>query len=163
MSQFEEDVQSDTLMGALARRLQEITVAQVLPLRVPRWSDPKVVVSYEPLENSEVHATLEKAAEAPGDPAEARLNGEATLLVKACIGIDLKWETEPPKELAHIPTHFDSFGPELAEVLGIDKPTAVKTVRKLFLTDGDLLRHSRELAGWSASANERIREDFSEK
>src|SRR5664279_2424091 len=105
-----------TQLGSLFARRQEIVEKQVLKLRIPRWEEPEIVVSYRPIEPAEFASFLKGLDDLkdPDELAEASLNRNADLLIKACLGIEAKNPNES----------WDGFGPDLAEALGLDRNNA---------------------------------------
>lgn len=140
-------------LATLLQRRQQIADEQVLKLRIPRWDEPEIVVSYRPVDPTEFAKSLKglEGLKEPGEIAEASLDRNADLLIKSCLGIESK-----------NPDHkWEGFNEELAEALGIEIPTARRTCRQLFVTGGDLLATASKLCEWSGIANQTVAEGFS--
>jgi hypothetical protein len=151
---------TNSLLGQLAARRQEIEEAQVLDLAVPRWSDPEIHVLYRPVEFHELRPIF-KAFQKNNDDPEGILNNNAAVLAKACVGVyallDGKRYSLNPDDPSGELTKFDA---DLGRNLGIAEDRAVSICRALFITDFDLLNHARELADWSGETAEKAVEEI---
>jgi len=145
-----------SLIGDLGRRRNEIIQAQVLELRVPRWTDPVIIVKCRPVEHAQIRGLLMRVEKTkPKDRAEAEVEANADLLIRGCIGIvavldDHEYSLRPGDPHGE-PTLFDD---DLARNLGLHdglgrKPTARDVVRALFITDADIISAANSLAEFS--------------
>lgn len=146
-----------SLIGDLGRRRDEIIKAQVLDIRVPRWTDPVIVVKCRPVEHPQIRGLLMRVEKAkPKDRAEAEVDANADLLIRGCIAIvaildDGKEYSLRPGDPHGEPTLFDE---DLAHNFGLHdrlgrKPTARDVVRALFITDADIITAANSLAEFS--------------
>jgi hypothetical protein len=139
-------------LAQLARRRAEIAEQQILELSVPRWENPTITVKYRPIEHEEIRKVLKAAEKSrPGESkSDALLNGNADLLIKACIGVE-----------AHNPDEtWNGFDHELGESLGVEVQTARAACRALFITDGDMLMHARKLGEFSGFVDQDVDDEF---
>lgn len=130
-----------------AIREQKINALQKA-FKVPRWDDdggPTIRVTYKPIDAGEMDRAATKRRKANPRPADWMVLYNCDLLIRSCVKIeaDLNGETIG---------RWTSFGPDLADDLGIPKGMAETVVRGLYLTDGDVMTTFRQLATWSGLA-----------
>lgn len=147
-------------LAGLKDRRTQIASAQELTLRVPRWENPEIYVVYRPLDHDEIRKSQKAADKAKGNQSEAELNGNADLLVKACKSV---YAVLDGKRLSLNPDdpegEFTTFDEALAR--NLDCPATGRAVaRALFITDGDLIAHSRDLVRWSGYRDAEADEEF---
>ena len=115
-----------------------------LELRVPRWETP-VFVRYKAPEKKRIQSIL-NAAQKKRDHS---VTPEAVLLAENCIGV---YEKDPDGNPIGNPDEWPRFDEALAAYLGVDAKRAVDVVKALFVTEGDITRHSAELMTWAGFA-----------
>lgn len=142
---------SSPLADIRARRAEAVKQLHV-DLLVPRYGIP-LYVRYKPAPEHRVNA-INKANEKSKDP-ERNIVANAAILADCCLGVfavvqrdgqEVKVsvdDTDPDGE-------WPKFDSRLAEALGFpDITRASDVVRKLYLTDGDVLATATKLADWS--------------
>lgn len=145
-----------SVLSSLKEKRQEVLDKQVLPLRVPRWDDPVILVRYKPVEHGLIRAAQHRVEKAGADKkAQVEVDSNADILIQGCIAVvavvdGKEYSLRPGDELGE-PTRFDR---DLAENLGIEgeggkPPTARMVVRGLFITGGDILSAATELVKFS--------------
>jgi hypothetical protein len=153
-------------LGDLKERRQTILEQAVLDRKVPRWNDPEIWVRYKPIDHSIIRAGYSRIESAPpAKKGEVEVNSNADLLIRACVGVYAKLpeDTEGeyslrPGDPEGVPTRFD---PDLATNLGLsDKSTAREVVRKLFITEGDIIAHAKAVAEFSGYTEDETDTDF---
>lgn len=152
-----EDQGRSSVLGSLKSRKQELKSKLTLDLRVPRWEDPEIWITYRPVDHSEVRKVQQRVEKTPNkQKGEAEVDGNADLLVRYTEGVyallDGKRYSLKPGDPEGELTTFDS---DLAENLGLGEGASGRMIcRALFLTDGDLIAHARDLARWSGYREE---------
>lgn len=147
----EESARFSVLSNLKARR-EKIREGEKLVLPVPRWSDPELVVKYQPLEHSIIRAAQTRVEKAPkAKRFQVELEGNMDLLIRGCVAVVAKLDGQEyslrPDDPEGEPTTFD---PDLAENLGLgENATARQVVKELFITDGDILSHAKSLVEFS--------------
>lgn len=141
-----------SILTSLKERRQQVLEEQVLPLPVPRWDNPVIVVKYKPVEHGFIRAAQDRVKKASNDKkAEVEVDSNADMLIRGCLGVvaivnDKEYSLRSGDEEGE-PTRFDS---DLAANLGLEgKATARQVVRNLFITDGDILSAANELVKFS--------------
>jgi len=141
-----------SILSNMKERRQQVLAAQELPLPVPRWTDPVIVVKYKPLPHELIRSSqtrLDAAPKAKRAAMEVDLN--ADLLIKGCTAVvavidDREYSLrsgDPEGE----PTLFDA---DLAENLGLDDSAKARdVVRALFITEPDIISAAQSLITWS--------------
>jgi hypothetical protein len=138
----------------LLERRNTIKSEQELPLRVPRWSDPTIIVTYRPVTREELQAlydAVERAQER--DRGEVAFDGRIKLLAKCCKGVLLRFEDGSEQS-------FSNFGGGLATLFELEGSSALDVAREVFIADGDVLNHYDRLTTFSASADQKLDEVF---
>jgi hypothetical protein len=151
-------------------------------LIVPRWhleddqGTRDVVVRYGPTRSAKVEQSLTKRSNDEHAKADASLLIHADLLIDSCLGIffmldgdlstkyplRLNEDGTPVAEPCDI-TDCTKFDKALGKTLGMtefEASLATSIVRKLYITDGDLIDASNRVSTWSTEANEKAEEDF---
>lgn len=151
------------LIGILEQRRQEIASEQVLSLEVPRWTSPKVVIRFTPVD----HETLTRGriavqtAMKNGDvkkQTQVDLDTNADLLIHACTEIVAILSTGEEVYLGpnNTPTRFDS---DTAIALGMPPTSTARMVCKhLFLTEADMVMTAKKLGDWSGYREDAVDE-----
>lgn len=145
-----------SVLSSLKEKRQEVLDKQVLPLRVPRWDDPVILVRYKPVEHGLIRAAQNRVNKASADKkAEIEIEANADILISGCLAVvavvdGKEYSLRPGDELGE-PTRFDR---DLAQNLGIEgeggkPPTARMVVRGLFITGGDVLSAANEVVKFS--------------
>lgn len=146
----------------LAQRRDEIVDEQVLDLPIPRWENPEIHVLYKPTEHEVVRKNGMAVAKAKSNVSETELNQAASLLAWSCTGIYALVDGERYSLNAAAPKgELTRFDDDLADNLGISGAPTRSIVRKLFVTDADLLSASNKLIAWSGYADQEVDEALS--
>lgn len=140
-----------SVLLSLKERRQQVLKEQILSLPVPRWSDPAIVVKYQPVPHAfirKAQSRLEKATKERR--AELEIEANADILIHGCVAVvavlDGREYSLRPGDPEGEPTTFDA---DLAENLGVEGSSARKVLRALFLTDGDIMSAATELIKFS--------------
>lgn len=156
-------VNAKSLLSHLKERHDTIQQAQVLDLRVPRWSNPEIWVRYQPVSFDAVDKARTTSGKlAPNDPKTSQIVFLAQIdaLIEACVCVYAKLpDADPDAQFSLRPDDpegpFTKFDPDLAMNLGMNsQSTARQVVRALFFTDGDIVNHSNRVAKWSGWAGD---------
>lgn len=154
-------------LGDLKERRQAILESAVLDRKVPRWNDPEVWVRYKPIDHSVIRAGFARIDSAPpAKKGEVEVNANADLLIRACVGVYAKLpDVDPEAEFSLRPDDPEGeptrFDPDLATCLGLpDKATAREVVKKLFITEGDIIAHAKAVAEFSGYTEDETDTDF---
>lgn len=137
---------SSLLAGLRGRREQAL---QHLHFDYPVPKMEPLHVRYRPCTADEVEAA-HKLAKKNKHRGDGDLIGQASVLVKCCLGI---FDTSPAGDPVQDPDDWLTFGPELADALGMDvhNPRAIDVVRKLYVREGDITSAFSQLvvdSGW---------------
>jgi hypothetical protein len=152
-----ESVAPLSILGSLRERRAQILEEQILPLAVPRWDDPKIVVKYKPVDHAIIRGIERQVDAAPKkDRAKVELNGNCDVLIRACTAVVAVLDDEeyslrlndPHGE----PTIFDR---DLGANLGLEPhATAREIVKALYITDGDILAAASAIGEFSGYRNQ---------
>jgi len=148
----------------LAQRREAIAEKLILDLPIPHWEapNPEIHVLYKPVDHTLVRKNAVAVEKAKGDKATAEMNHTADLLIGSCTGIYALVDGERyslnPDEPEGDLTTFDD---DLARNLGMEGAPARAILRKLFINDGDVLAHSRQLVEWSGYSDQDLDEGLS--
>lgn len=163
-----EDAETDTsgvdlsVLGQLGVRRKEIADAAVLRLPVPGWSEPEIVVLYQPMDPELATKTIREVEHLNEKKKDREVVAKHTdVVIKCCVGVigrigdgrdySLR-QGDPHGE----PTRFD---PDLAEALELegDNPTARTVVRGLFgKHEAAIMSHATKVLRWSAEIDEEV-------
>jgi hypothetical protein len=142
------------MFGFLEQRRREIVDAQVLTLEVPRWTDPKLLIRFAPVDHEILKrgAELQERVKKEGDVAKissTEINTNADILINACIEIVM--QTNDGKELGvGVDGRHTKFDQDMAISLGMPESSTARAVcKEIFITSGDLLLASKKLGEWS--------------
>lgn len=125
-----------------------------LDLRIPRL-DPPVYVRFKPVERPVIEDANKKAAESKDRDWAVIAN--AFVLAHACVGVFGEVDGKPEGT----PEDWPRFA-DLAELVDLPAAsTATEVIRKLYLTDGDVIAAADRLTTWSAQVEQRTEEEFS--
>lgn len=145
-------------LASLRDRVARVKETLYLDLEVPRL-EPPVFVRYRPTTQGRLNAAGKLASKlSKGDDGDVVAN--AGILASACIGV---FEVIDGEEVSIDPEDragdWPTFGPHLAELLGINTRKASDVVRALYLTDGDIISTVTKLGVWSGYAQEQLERD----
>ena len=142
------------VLGMLAQRRNEIANAQVLTLEVPRWTSPKLLIRFKPVDHAVLKrsASIQERAVKDNDSAkqaQVEIDTNADILINACIEIVAVMPNGD--EVGVGPdgrrTRFDA---DMAIALGMPENSTARAVCKsTFITGGDLLLAAKMLGEWS--------------
>lgn len=162
MSDQEVTTQSGVL-GMLEQRRNEIANKQVLALEVPRWTSPKLVVRYGPVDHTILKrgANILERAVKDGDvvkQANTEIDTNADILINSCIEIVAVLPNG--EEIGVGPngkrTRFDQ---DMAISLGMPESSTSRAVCKfLYITSGDILLTAKKLGEWSGYRENAVEE-----
>ncbi len=153
------------VIGMLAQRRQEIVNEQVLSYPISRWTSPRLVAHFRPIE----HKFLKRGAETQervnkdhdaDRSAATELDTNADVLINACIDIVavLPDGTEVGVGPNGRKTQFDM---DMAIALGMPENAGTRAVCKaVFITDGDLLAAAKRLGEWSGYREQSVDESL---
>jgi len=129
-----ETVPASSLLAGLRERQDQARESLHFDYKVPKlWP---LHVRYRPADATEIKSTV-KLSERNRKRDDGEVLAQASLLARCCLGVfDVGEDGDPIGEQDDWPT----FGPELAEILGMDvaRPRAADVVRALYLRDGDI-------------------------
>jgi hypothetical protein len=167
-------------LGSLRKRREALQAEMYLDLKVPRWDDdggPAIYVRCKTMSPAFMSASVDKRKK-PSRMGKRDQDwvvlANADVLVNSCIGVYAIEDGTPPSQASREQMlslrdgdpqgEWTTFDPDLAFSLGLDgeNPSAVRVVRALFFTDGDLLNAINRLATFSGLSNPTADEDFSE-
>jgi len=155
MSDIEQTTPDGTgVFGMLEQRRKEIVDAQVLTLEVPRWTSPKLLVRFGPVDHKILKrgAAIQERANKDGNAekiSEVEINTNADILINACIEIVALLPNGEEVGVGPDGKHT-RFDPDLAMSLGMpESSTAQMVCKAIFITSGDLLLASKKLGEWS--------------
>ena len=125
---------SSSLLATLRQRQSEAREGLFFDYPVPKLEP--LHVRFRPATAAEIKLAG-KVAERNRKADDGAVIAEAGLLARCCLGIFDKDEHGNPKG---DPDEWLTFGPELAEVLGLqmERPSGSAVVRALYLRDGDV-------------------------
>lgn len=152
---------SSPLAGLRQRREDAVKVLHV-DLPVPRYEGIDLYVRYRPVPEHRVTA-ITKVTEKSKDR-EKNIIAQATILAEVCIGVfavvkhdgeDVEVSVDDDDPHGEWP----KFDERLGKILGLEHTTrAAEVVRRLYLTDGDVLATASRLAEWSGYTLENVEE-----
>ena len=143
--------------AALRAEREAASKEVVIDLRVPRYATP-VFVRYRAPEKARITAITDAAQK----KRDKSVTPEAVLLAEYCVGV---FEKDSDGNPIGDPADWPRFDERLAEYLGVDSETksAADVVRKLFTTEGDIIKHATELISWAGFNAGDVDELYSEK
>lgn len=156
-----EPADTETIVGMLAQRRQDILEGEVFTWPIPRWNEPTVTVQFKLIPHTEIGRGLRSIERATGklksdeDLAKYELDVNTDLLIRASLDVIITNGTGDH--------HMGPIsGGKVAQALGLPTETPTRIVaQQLFIADGDLMRCANSLANWSgyrpAAADEAIR------
>jgi len=161
-------------LASLRARREALQEKLYLDLKVPRWDDdggPAIYVRYNPSSPAFLGKTIEKAKKQKPRPDDWMVNANADALIQSCVGVfAIEDGTSPEKATREQmislkdgePTgDWTRFDHELGFSLGVEGVQSARAVvRKLYLTEGDLLAAANKLVEWSGVAAPEADEDF---
>jgi hypothetical protein len=137
-----------SVLGSLKERREQIVEESYIDLPVPRWHDPEVVVRYKPVPHTVVRKAMNNnVPDKRKGNAEVEANCE--VLIYGCVGVFARldgheYSMRPGDENGT----WTTFDEDLAENLGCN-PSAIEVVRKLYITDGDILSAASKVGEFS--------------
>lgn len=154
------DAAAGSALASLRARRRKSVAALHFDLEVPRY-DPPVFVRYKPVSQEKVEQTFKRTEKRRGQDRTVVTN--AIILAEACLGV---FEVIDGQEVSVDPEDRDGewpkFDQRLGELLtsiedGERAPTkASDVVRKLYLTDGDIISTAQDLSVRSGYAQEQL-------
>ncbi|XBB66866.1 hypothetical protein ABFU82_22580 [Nocardioides sp. WV_118_6] len=145
-------------LASLRDRIKNAKADLHLDLEVPRL-DPQVFVRFRPTTQARLNAAGKLAGKLTKND-DGDIIANAGILASACIGV---FEVIDGEEVSVDPDDRDgtwpTFGPRLAELLGVSTKKASDVVRALYLTDGDIISTVTKLGVWSGYAQEQLERD----
>lgn len=159
----ERPAASTSPLANLRRRREEAIEKLYVDLPVPRYGDDLALhVRYAPVPQHKVEAVNKIAAKSKDR--EKNIIANASILADACLGvfaeITIDGEThEISVDDEHPDEDWPKFDERLGHLLGLDGPArATDVVRRLYLTDGDIIATAAKLADWSGYTLENVEE-----
>lgn len=144
-----------SILGNLARRLEEISGTMHLDVAVPKWTEPEIYVRYQPVDHEYLAKGRDKIQAAKKNQrGSVELQVNTDLILHAAVEVfgildgnmDKRYSLREGDEDG-APTTFDE---DLAEALGLDRiSTGRSIVDKLFPTDGGIISHGAAIAEFS--------------
>lgn len=157
-----EAAEGSVLSSLRARRRKSVENLH-FDLEVPRY-DPPVYVRFKPVSQQKVEDTYRRTEKRKGQDRTVVTN--AIILAEACLGV---FEVIDGREVSVDPDDRDGEWPKFDERLGKlltsiedgERPPsrASDVVRKLYLTDGDIISTSQDLSYRSGYAQEQLEKD----
>jgi hypothetical protein len=161
-------------LASLRARREALQEKLYLDLKVPRWDDdggPAIYVRYNPSSPAFLGKTIEKAKKLKPRPDDWMVNANADALIQSCVGVFAIEDGTPPEKATREqqlslkdgePTgDWTRFDPDLGFSLGVEGVQSARAVvRRLYLTEGDLLAAANKLVEWSGVAAPEADEDF---
>jgi hypothetical protein len=148
----------DSPLADLRARRQRQIDQLYLDLKVPRWDDdggPPIWVRYSPMDpgkSDEINGRREELRKADGK--EWFTNANADLLIDSVVGVYAKdGDATYSLRIGDPNGEWTKFDPDLAASLGIETSRARDVVLALYLTKGDLVTASLQLADWSGAVS----------
>lgn len=147
-------------LGSLIATRDQIVSEQFLTLTVPRWHNPELKLRFKPADHDDMHKANRKMEKAPAEQlAYVEVQEAAATLAKCCVGLYAvledgrtvaieaadTWVPVDPDKLTKEPPFNDA----VAATLGAPDHSARAILRKLYITDADLLLASTALGEWS--------------
>lgn len=130
-----------SILKNLKQRREELAGSLLLPISVPRWEDPAIVLQCAPLSHHEIRRGAVQVEKAK-DKAAAEVNSLADVVIRSTKRIDVENES------------FPGFGAELAEALELDpESSARELVKALFFTEGDIMMVGSAVVEFSGYRN----------
>jgi len=143
------------VFGFLEQRRREIVDAQVLTLEVPRWTSPKLLIRFGPVDHTILKrgAQIQERVNKDGSSAEkissTEIDTNADILINACIEIVAVLPNGEEVGVGPEGKHT-RFDPDLAISLGLPEGVGSRALcKEIFITSGDLLLASKKLGEWS--------------
>jgi len=158
VTKAEEPIVSTPIRSLRDRRTQ-IVEDLYTDLKVPRWENPQVFVRFNPINTTQMNASVKKRSnsKAPDWP----LRANADVLVMSCVGIYAVYEDEPDVKYSLREGDpngpWTKFDPDLCKALGIEEGTTdqhVNAVKGLYFTDGDIGDAADKLLRFSNITND---------
>lgn len=144
----------DSLLGDLRGDLEKAQRRLHLDLRIPRV-EPPLFVRFTPMPKSVLDKANESIRDSKDDDRVVVAN--AVALTHVCAGVFREGTDGRP---AGNPEQWPKFDQRLAGMLGLPADCgAVAVVRKLYLTDGDVIAACADVAEWSAQTERRAQEE----
>ena len=148
-----------TPLSSLKDRRTQIVKELYTDQRVPRWENPQIFVRLNPINTTQMNASLKKRSNSKVPDWALRAN--ADVIVMSCVGIYAVFEDEPDVKLSlrEGDPHgtWTKFDPDLCKALGIEEGTTdqhVNAVKGLYFTDGDIVDAADKLLRFSNISND---------
>jgi hypothetical protein len=150
-----------SILGQLTQRRQEIQDSLKLKLRVPHWTDPEIVVTFNPLQVGQSAKIVQRADKRRGisdidrgfDVACDSLIAACESVVALIDGQKYSFGSDPQGP----PTRFDA---DMAARFGLTDASARSVLRHVYVNDGDIVETYMALQDWSSQRGEQIDEEF---
>lgn len=162
-------------LATLRARREQIQKDLYLDVKVPRWDEnggPSIYLRLAPASPAFLGKVMEQRKKTKKTSDDWIINANADVLIKFCEGVfAIEEPGVEPKDatreqmlsLREGDPHgeWTKIDMDLAEALGLDSSVgAVRTVRALFFTDGDLVQVANKLAEYSGVTQNEADEDF---
>lgn len=147
-------------LASLRARRRKVVEKLYFDLEVPRY-DPPVWVRYRPVSQEKVEDTFKRTEKRRGK--ERTVVTNAIILAEACIGVfevidGVEVSVDPDNRGGEWPKFDQSLGELLTSIEDGERPPtkASDVVRKLYLTDGDIISTAQDLSVRSGYAQEQL-------
>lgn len=173
---------ASSALSDLKGRVRKAREERILERSVPLGEGPEVVVKFAPIPYDDLEELRKRrrkrAAKVPGGKAsDLALLIACDVLVNTCRGLYVRdedaedvvsseedssdeAETLKPLDLTGSGKPVTFSSPELAAELGVEEGSAVRTVRALYPTDGDIIGLSEDVIAFSGFFGEENRPNF---
>lgn len=148
-----------SIFGKLEQQREQVVSEQTKVLRVQRWHDPDIYVRYKLVDHEIIRRALGKIDDAKkADKGKIELEANCDVLIAGCVEVwgelDGNRYSLNPDDVHGEYTTFDS---DLGRNLGLSEQcTARQVVRRLFLSDGDVLATAGTIIAWCGYSQDEI-------